>query len=93
MAQLKLFFTGLGSKPPIIWIDLSAATGSCLWGGRQIFMDLTWYADYKPKMDAILGAIIWLWLAWRVFLSVPGIINGASGVWGKYHRGGSRDDN
>ena len=49
--------------------------------------------DYKPKMDAILGAIIWLWLAWRVFLSVPGIINGASGVWGKYHRGGSRDDN
>ena len=91
--DFKLFFTGLGSKPPIIWIDLGAATGSYLWGGKQIFLDLTWYSQYKSKMDFILGAIIWLWLAWRVFLSVPGIINGASGVWGKYHRGGSRDDN
>lgn len=80
--ELKAFFAGLGSTPPIIYIDLGAATGSYLWGGRQIFLDLTWYSEYKSKMDFILGGIIWLWLAWRVFLSIPGIINGESGTWG-----------
>lgn len=80
--EFKAFFAGLGSTPPIIYIDLGAATGSYLWGGRQIFLDLTWYSEYKSKMDFILGGIIWLWLAWRVFLSIPGIINGESGTWG-----------
>ena len=78
--NLRTFFAGLGTKPPIIYIDLGAATGSLLWGGRQIFLDLTWYAEYKPKMDFILGGIIWLWLAWRIFLAIPGIISGMPGT-------------
>lgn len=81
--SLKSFFLNLGSKPPIIYIDLGAATGSYFFGGRQAFIDLTWYSDYKPTMDAILGAFIWLWLAWRVFHALPGIINGMSGTVGE----------
>lgn len=81
--SLKSFFLNLGSKPPIIYIDLGAATGSYFFGGRQAFIDLSWYADYKPTMDAILGAFIWLWLAWRVFHALPGIINGMSGTVGE----------
>lgn len=82
-SSLKAFFLNLGSKPPIIYIDLGAATGSYFFGGRQAFIDLTWYSDYKPTMDAILGAFIWLWLAWRVFHALPGIINGISGTVGE----------
>lgn len=82
-SSLKAFFLNLGSKPPIIYIDLSAATGSYFFGGRQAFIDLTWYSDYKPTMDSILGAFIWLWLAWRVFHALPGIINGMSGTVGE----------
>lgn len=82
-SSLKAFFLNLGSKPPIIYIDLGAATGSYFFGGRQAFIDLTWYSDYKPTMDAILGAFIWLWLAWRVFHALPGIINGMSGTVGE----------
>lgn len=81
--SLKAFFLNLGSKPPIIYIDLGAATGSYFFGGRQAFIDLTWYSDYKPTMDAILGAFIWLWLAWRLFHALPGIINGMSGTVGE----------
>lgn len=89
--QLKSFFLGLGSTPPIVYIDLGAATGSYFFGGRQAFIDLSWYADYKPSMDAILGAFIWLWLAWRIFLALPGIINGSSGAAGSIIRYSERN--
>jgi len=81
--NLKGFFMNLGSKPPIIYIDLGSATGSYLFGGKAVFVDLTWYSQYKGIMDSIIGAFIWLWLAWRVFLSIPGIIQGESGTWGQ----------
>ncbi len=84
--DLKSFFVNLGVKPPVIYIDLSAATGSYYWGSRQVFLDLTWYSAYKPTMDTIIGGFIWFWLAWRVFLSLPGIISGASGAAGSVLR-------
>lgn len=80
--DLKAYFLSLGTKPPIIYIDLGASRGSLPLGGRQAFIDLTWYAEYKPTMDAILGAFLWLWLAWRLFLSLPGLIQGFSGTYG-----------
>lgn len=85
-ADLKAYFLSLGTQPPIIYIDLGAATGSYYFGGRQAFIDLTWYSTYKPTMDAILGAFIWLWLAWRIFLTLPSIINGGSGAAGSIIR-------
>lgn len=81
--NLKGFFMNLGTKPPIIYIDLGSATGSYLFGGKTVFVDLTWYSQYKGLMDSIIGAFIWLWLAWRVFLSIPGIIQGEAGTWGQ----------
>ena len=80
--NLKLYFTGLGIEPPVIYIDLGAATGSYAYGGRTIFVDLRWYEQYKPTMDAIIAAFMWLWLTWRFLLSLPGIIQGNSGIWG-----------
>lgn len=88
-ADLKGFFAGLGSRPPVIYINLGAATGSIYWGGSQPFLDLTWYAAYKPTMDAILGGFLWLAVGWRTYLHLPGLISGATGVigaFGSYNR-------
>ena len=88
--DLKTFLLGLGTTPPVIYINLGATNGSYNIGGQEVFMDLSWYAAYKPTMDAVLGGFIWLWLAWRIYLSIPGIISGASGVWGAFSRHGER---
>ena len=77
--DLKLFFQNIGSQPPIIWIDLGAGTGWYPMGGKVKFIDLTWYSQYKPTADFIVGGSIWLWLAWRMFKAIPGIISGDSG--------------
>lgn len=89
-ADLKAFFLGLGTTPPLIYINLGASEGSYNIGGQEVFMDLSWYARYKPTMDAVIGGFIWLWLAWRIYLSIPGIISGASGVWGSITRHSER---
>lgn len=81
-SQLKNFLINLGSTPPIIYIDLAAGSGWYPMGGRTVFVDLTWYSAYKPTMDAVISAFLWLWFAWRLVLSLPGIIQGTSGFWG-----------
>lgn len=80
--DLKLFFQNIGSQPPIIWIDLGAGTGWHPMGGKVKFIDLTWYAQYKPTVDPIVGGFIWLWVAWRMFMAVPGLLAGDSGTVG-----------
>lgn len=80
--SLKDYLIGLGVSPPIIYIDLGAARNSYVWGGKQIFIDLTWYAEYKPTMDFIISGFLWLWFAFRLWQSAPGIIQGTSGMWG-----------
>lgn len=80
--NLKAFFFNMGITPPIIYIDLGAALGSFYFGSKVIFLDLTWYATYKPTVDFIISAFLYLWLAWRVWISLPGIIQGTSGFWG-----------
>ena len=83
--SLGSFFSGLGSKPPIIYIDLQNSNSFVL-GGRHIFMDLSWYSQYKPTVDTILSAFLWLIVLWRLFLALPGILRGAVGLAGNMER-------
>ena len=80
--NMKSFFLSLGTKAPIIYIDLGASQWHPM-GGRVKFIDLTWYAQYKPTMDMILGGFLWLWTGWRLLHAAPGIISGAAGTWGQ----------
>ena len=73
------FFSGLGSRPPIIYIDLGNSTSWAI-GGTQKFLDLTWYAQYKPTVDTILSGFLWLLFAWRFFLRLPGPLRGEGGT-------------
>ena len=78
--DLRSFLTNLGSVPPVIRINLSAATGSYHYGGDMVLIDFSFYEPYKPMMDSILSSFLWLWFVWRVILSLPGIIGGSSAI-------------
>lgn len=73
------FFSGLGSRPPVIYIDLGNSASLAI-GGTQKFLDLTWYAQYKPTVDTILSGFLWLLFAWRFFLRLPGLLRGEGGT-------------
>lgn len=79
---------GVSTEPPVIYIDLSANTGPYDLGGEVPFLDLRWYAAYKPTVDTIISAFLWACFIWRMFLKLPGIINGAAGTFSLIH---SRD--
>ena len=73
------FFSGLGSRPPVIYIDLGNSASWAI-GGRTIFLDLTWYSKYKPTLDNVVSAFLWLLFAWRFFLRLPGLLRGEGGT-------------
>ena len=70
---------GLDPEPPVIYIDLGATEGSYNFGGEVAFIDLRWYARYKPTMDLIISAFLWMAFVWRLILKLPGIISGMPG--------------
>ena len=72
------FMSGLGVRPPVIYIDLGNSA-SWLLGGRTIFLDLTWYSQYKPTVDTVISAFLWLLFAWRYLLRIPGLLRGEGG--------------
>lgn len=78
--DLKEFLITLGSEAPVISIPLGSATGSYIWGSDMVFVDFSFYDSYKPTMDAIISAFLWLWFCWRMILVLPGLISGASGI-------------
>lgn len=77
--QMVLALSGLDSQPPVIYIDLGAFRGSYDIGGMVPFLDLRWYASYKPTVDALISAFLWICFIWRMFIKLPSIINGLGG--------------
>ena len=61
--EFKDWFMTLGEKPPIIYINLGAARGFYNMGGQVVFMYMTCYEEYKPTVDGILSAFLWLWFS------------------------------
>lgn len=81
--------SGLGTSPPVIYLNLGSASGSFYWGGQVAFIDMSWYAAYKPVGDALLSALLWICFCWRVFVKLPGIISGVSGQFSHFTRSDS----
>lgn len=76
---LNTGLAGVTTEPPVIYIDLGATRGSYNIGGTVPFLDLRWYAEYKPTVDAIISAFLWICFVWRMLLKLPGIISGMPG--------------
>lgn len=47
--------------------------------GNYIIIDVGWYAEYKDFGDKIILAFAWAFFIWRMFVLLPGIINGTVG--------------
>lgn len=86
-------FTGelTGPTPPVIYIHLGDAEGSLSYGGTVAFLDMRWYSRYKATGDAIISGFLWAIFIWRMFMRLPGIINGATGAAGNLIRISERD--
>ena len=66
-------------EPPVLYVHLGDAEGELNYGGTVKFLDLTWYERYKPQGDAIISGFLWALFAWRMYVKLPGIINGVAG--------------
>lgn len=78
---LNEFFQDVQSgEPPKIVIDLSLSESKYNWGASGYALDMSWYARYKPEVDSLLSAMMWLFFIWRVFVALPGIIAGTAGM-------------
>lgn len=77
---LKSGLSGVTTEPPVIYIHLENTEGSYNIGGTVAFLDLTWYAKYKPTVDTLISAFLWICFIWRLIIVLPDIISGASGI-------------
>lgn len=41
---------------------------------------MSWYAPYKAYGDLIITGFVYVFFIWRIFIKLPGIISGTSGV-------------
>lgn len=76
---IGLALNDFNTSPPIIYMELGNAESQYDWGGTAIALDLRWYERYKPTVDRLLSALLWIFFAWRVFRKLPGIISGMEG--------------
>ena len=76
---LKSGLSGVTTEPPVIYIHLENTEGSYNIGGTVAFLDLTWYAKYKPTVDTLISAFLWICFIWRMIVKLPGIISGMPG--------------
>lgn len=67
------------NTPPTIKIDFGYAESKYNWGGETFCLDMSWYARYKPIVDAFLSAWLWIVFIMKLYTKLPGIISGAPG--------------
>lgn len=69
-----------GIQPsPILKIPIMKPNSKYNYGlGDYIIIDVSWYAPYKKYGDTLILAFLWLAFIWRMFIKLPGIINGTS---------------
>lgn len=65
---------------PYLKIPIGYSTSKYNYGtGDYFIVDASWYGQYKDFGDKIILAIAWALFLWRVFIKLPGIINGTEG--------------
>ena len=64
--------------PPELIIHLGDANShyGFEYGGDEYAMDLSWYDEYKPTVDSIVGGFLWLLYLYGVFKHLPEILSG-----------------
>jgi len=77
--QVKNAVVGGGDSAPKISIDFGKAESKYDYGASSMVLDMSWYSQYKPNVDLVLSAMMWVFFIWRVFVKLPNIISGVGG--------------
>ena len=72
------YFNDLKATPPNLTIHLNAAESpnGVNWGTSANTIDLSWYPRYKPYVDAIIVAFVYISYYYRTFKNLPAILGG-----------------
>lgn len=65
--------------PPVLYVDFGPATTDTFGHRKYLLTDFSWYAPYKPTVDALMSSILWAFYGWRIFVRLPSIIGGEGG--------------
>lgn len=74
--SIQDMFNNIGNAPKL---TLNLGSTKYTNAGKYTVVDLSWYAPYKAYGDLVLTGFIYLFFIWRIFISVPSIVNGSSG--------------
>ena len=77
-AEVSGYLLQGSSKVPVITINLGNAESKYNYGSTSKVLDMTWYSRYKPTVDLIIIALVYIAFIWNVFKKLPSIISGAS---------------
>lgn len=68
------------SGPPKLELNFNNANSKYNYGGKVAYIDLSFYAPYKPTVDKIILAISYIFFFMAMYKNIPSIINGTSAV-------------
>ncbi len=80
MKDMKLYLLDGSSQVPRITVNLANTEGKYNYGGNAFVLDLTWYARYKPTVDKVVVAFVYIAFIFLVFKRLPEIINGSGAI-------------
>ena len=74
--SMKDLISNIGAAP-----KLTINVNSNKYGVKELtIIDLEWYKPYKTYGDLILTGFIYAFFLWRLFISIPNILNGFGGA-------------
>ena len=74
--SIKDILNNLGNAPKI---TLNLKATKYTEAQNTVVFDLSWYSPYKTYGDLVITGFIYLMFIWRVFVTLPNLINGAGG--------------
>ncbi len=69
--EFKRAFDSVEDKPA-----LSIDVDSRYYTGSLVSIDLSWYTQFKPFVDTVITGFCYLFFLWRLYISIPNIVNG-----------------
>lgn len=79
-SSIKEYLIDSGTTVPKITINLGSAEGKYNYGGSALVLDMKWYSRYKPIVDLIIIAFVYINFIFLIYKRLPDIISGAGAI-------------
>ena len=78
--SIGLFEEDLSQTTPTPSLSIDVGATKYTESQSMKIIDLSWYAPYKPFGDIVITGFVYVFALWRLFVNLPGIISGSSGI-------------